>query len=124
MTRRGIVLCTASLVLLGTSLGANSTQPGSSGMPQANSTANATPYQQTLTDIQKTVGFVPDFMRNMSDAALPGFWQEMKGLEMNPSTALSAKTKELIGLAVASQVPCQYCVYFHTQAAKAHGASD
>jgi alkylhydroperoxidase/carboxymuconolactone decarboxylase family protein YurZ len=25
---------------------------------------------------------------------------------------------------VASQIPCQYCVYFHTAAAKANGASD
>jgi AhpD family alkylhydroperoxidase len=27
-------------------------------------------------------------------------------------------------LAVAAQIPCQYCVYFHTKAAKAQGAND
>ena len=32
--------------------------------------------------------------------------------------------KELIGLAVAAQVPCTYCVYAHTAAAKANGASE
>jgi AhpD family alkylhydroperoxidase len=30
----------------------------------------------------------------------------------------------LIGLAVASQIPCSYCVYFHTVSAKATGATD
>jgi AhpD family alkylhydroperoxidase len=43
---------------------------------------------------------------------------------MNPKTALSNKEKELIGLAVAAQIPCPYCIYFHTESAKADGASD
>lgn len=38
--------------------------------------------------------------------------------------ALDAKTKELVALAVSAQVPCDYCVYYHTRAAAAHGASD
>ncbi len=38
--------------------------------------------------------------------------------------ALSGKTKELIGLAVAAQIPCQYCIAFHTEAAKLNGATD
>ncbi len=29
-----------------------------------------------------------------------------------------------MGLAVASQIPCQCCIYFHTEAAKLNGASD
>ncbi|TGQ96251.1 carboxymuconolactone decarboxylase family protein, partial [Mesorhizobium sp. M4B.F.Ca.ET.203.01.1.1] len=45
-------------------------------------------------------------------------------VQLNPNTALNGKTKELLGLAVASQIPCQYCIYFHTLAAKANGASD
>ena len=36
----------------------------------------------------------------------------------------AGKVKESIGLAVAAQVPCTYCVYFHTAAAKAKGATD
>ncbi|MBV9218182.1 MAG: carboxymuconolactone decarboxylase family protein [Methylobacteriaceae bacterium] len=48
----------------------------------------------------------------------------MKGFQLNPNTRLSGKTKELIGLAVAAQIPCQYCIYFHTVAAKANGATD
>ncbi|WP_244067153.1 carboxymuconolactone decarboxylase family protein [Bradyrhizobium sp. Ce-3] len=43
---------------------------------------------------------------------------------MNPTGALDAKTKHLIGLAVAAQIPCEYCVNGHTKAAKAAGATD
>ena len=35
--------------------------------------------------------------------------------DLNPNSALSGKAKELIGLAVAAQVPCQYCIYAHTE---------
>jgi AhpD family alkylhydroperoxidase len=42
----------------------------------------------------------------------------------NPKGALDGKTKELIGLAVAAQVPCQYCIYAHTLGAKHAGATD
>jgi AhpD family alkylhydroperoxidase len=37
---------------------------------------------------------------------------------------LDAKTRELIALAVAAQVPCAYCVYFHDKNARAKGASE
>ena len=37
---------------------------------------------------------------------------------------LDTKTRELIALAVAAQVPCTYCVYFHDKAARANGATD
>jgi AhpD family alkylhydroperoxidase len=43
---------------------------------------------------------------------------------MNSKGALDGKTKQLIGLAVAAQIPCSYCVYAHTKAAKAAGATD
>lgn len=80
--------------------------------------------QQTYADIEKTLGSVPTFLRAFSEAGLPGAWQEMKSVQMSPDTALPPKVKELIGLAVAAQVPCEYCIYFHTAAAKANGASD
>jgi AhpD family alkylhydroperoxidase len=47
-----------------------------------------------------------------------------EGLPANPKTRLNGKTKELSGLAVAAQIPCQYCIYFQTAAAKANGATD
>ena len=48
----------------------------------------------------------------------------MRDVQMSPATALSGKNKELIGLAVASQVPCRYCIIAHTEFAKLNGATD
>ncbi|TGQ65140.1 MAG: carboxymuconolactone decarboxylase family protein [Mesorhizobium sp.] len=75
-------------------------------------------------DIQATLGSVPDMFKTLPDVAIAGAWAEIKGVQLNPKTALDGKTKELLGLAVAAQIPCQYCVYFHTEAAKLNGASD
>jgi AhpD family alkylhydroperoxidase len=87
--------------------------------------AQATPQADaTRADIQKTFGFVPGFIKLVPDLALPGAWMDMKGLQINPSTALPGKMKELLGLAVAAQIPCEYCIYAHTEFAKLNGASD
>ncbi|MEK6705180.1 MAG: carboxymuconolactone decarboxylase family protein [Bdellovibrionota bacterium] len=75
-------------------------------------------------DIKVTLGVVPEFMQRFPRFAIAGAWKEMKHLQLNPNTSLSPKHKELIGLAVASQIPCKYCTYFHTLAARFHGASD
>jgi AhpD family alkylhydroperoxidase len=75
-------------------------------------------------DIQKTLGFVPRFLGGLPDEALPGAWQEMKGLQLNPGTALPGRVKELIGLAVAAQIPCHYCIVAHTAFARLDGAGD
>ena len=75
-------------------------------------------------DIQKTFGFVPQFFIRFPEAALPGAWEEMKTLQLNPNTTLPGRTKELVGLGVASQIPCKYCIYAHTEFAKLNGASD
>jgi AhpD family alkylhydroperoxidase len=90
------------------------------------STASADPATTTATknDIQKTFGFVPAFFQKLPETLLPGAWEEMKGLQMNPATALDGRTKELIGLAVAAQVPCRYCIVAHTEFAKLNGAGE
>jgi AhpD family alkylhydroperoxidase len=77
----------------------------------------------TRAEIQKSFGFVPGFLKAMPDAVLPGFWQELSGLQMNPNTALPGKVKELIGVGVASQIPGEYCVYAHTEFGKVNQAS-
>ncbi|TIU59284.1 MAG: carboxymuconolactone decarboxylase family protein, partial [Mesorhizobium sp.] len=63
-------------------------------------------------DIEATLGSVPDMFRTLPDVAVAGAWAEIKGVQLNPKTALDGKTKELMGLAVAAQIPCQYCIYF------------
>ncbi|MGE0549150.1 MAG: carboxymuconolactone decarboxylase family protein [Kofleriaceae bacterium] len=78
----------------------------------------------TYKDIEDTLGIVPTFFKAFPDEGIAAAWGELKSIQLNPKTALSTKTKELIGLAVAAQIPCRYCVYFHTQVAKVGGASD
>ena len=75
-------------------------------------------------DMQKTLGLVPTFLKAFPEEGIAAAWDELKTVQMNPKTALSMKQKELIGLAVAAQVPCRYCVYFHTQFARLGGAND
>jgi AhpD family alkylhydroperoxidase len=115
MSRRwnGSGLLLAGLLWVGL---AHADQPSGSGK-------QASDAQDSRADIKKVLGFMPGFLDSMPDSALPGAWLEMKGLQLNPNTALPPKIKELIGLAVAAQVPCKYCVYAHTEFAKLGGAT-
>jgi AhpD family alkylhydroperoxidase len=66
----------------------------------------------------------PPFVKAITpQAAVSTSWQEWMEV-FNPKGALDGKTKELIGLAVAAQIPCQYCIYAHTLGAKHAGATD
>lgn len=87
-------------------------------------TAEETSAQATYDDIEKTLGIVPGFFKMFPESGIAGAWAEFKSIQLNPKTKLDGKTKELIGLGLAAQIPCQYCVYFHTAAAKANGATD
>jgi AhpD family alkylhydroperoxidase len=80
--------------------------------------------QSTYRDIEQTLGSVPSFFKTFPESGIAGAWGEFKSVQLNPKTKLDGKTKELIGLAVSAQIPCQYCVYFHTAAAKLNGATD
>ena len=75
-------------------------------------------------DITKSFGAVPSFVKQLPDAALAGYWQLEKDLELSNKTALPGKTKALIALAVAAQIPCEYCIWSDTMTAKQLGASD
>ena len=66
----------------------------------------------------------PAWMKQtLPDQALKPLWDEYLAV-MNPTGALDGKTKQLIALGVAAQIPCAYCVFAHTKAAKAAGATE
>jgi AhpD family alkylhydroperoxidase len=88
------------------------------------SSAEETAAQATYQDIEQTLGTVPGFFKQFPAAGIAGAWAEFKSVQLNPGTKLDGKTKELLGLAIAAQIPCHYCIYFHTAAAKANGASE
>jgi len=85
--------------------------------------AVADDYDATVKDIQKTMGGVPSFINQFPKAGLPGAWSELKAIELSDKTALPPKTKALISLAVAAQIPCSYCIWADTQSAKQAGAT-
>ncbi len=57
------------------------------------------------------------------DSGVVGVWTWMKDVE-DGKGALSPKVRELIGLAVASQIPCEFCIHYHRKAASAQGATE
>lgn len=77
-----------------------------------------------LADIEATLGFVPSMFSAFPEVGIAGAWDEFRSVQLGPDTALDGKTKELLGLAVSAQIPCSYCIYFHTAAAKANGATE
>lgn len=80
---------------------------------------------QTRAQIAEAMGgTVPSFVGSVADAALPGLWAQTMSLEMGEGTALDTKTKALISIAVAAQIPCHYCVWIDTNTAKQAGATD
>jgi AhpD family alkylhydroperoxidase len=75
-------------------------------------------------DMEATLGMVPGFFKAFPEAGIAGAWAEFKTVQLSTATKLDSKTKQLIGLAVSAQIPCAYCIYFHTAVAKANGATD
>jgi AhpD family alkylhydroperoxidase len=75
-------------------------------------------------EVETTLGGVPTFVKQVPKAAIAGFWALERDLELSDKTALDAKTKALISLAVASQIPCQYCIWADTHTLKQLGATD
>ncbi len=80
-------------------------------------------FEEAKKEITETFGTFPSFFDAFPQFALPGAWQAFKELT-GPQGSIDPKNKELIQLAVAAQIPCDYCVYFHTLSAKAFGATD
>jgi AhpD family alkylhydroperoxidase len=74
-------------------------------------------------DAKKVFGFVPNFLTQYPRSSLVGTWREFKGLSFNSYTTIPLKYKALLGVAVASQIPCSYCVYFHTLSAIMEGVT-
>ena len=79
---------------------------------------------KTRAEIEQTFGGFPEFLKSFPEAGLAGAWNETKAIELSGATALSTKTKALIALGVAAQIPCQYCIWADTQQARRAGATE
>lgn len=80
-------------------------------------------YEDTLKDIEKTFGTVPGFMKAIPSDVLIKDWPLMKKYQLGES-AIPAKYREFMGLAVAANIKCPYCSLMHTAMATFYGASD
>ncbi len=65
---------------------------------------------------------MPWFFQGMPDAAQQAAWDLNKAI-YNADAAIPKKYQQLIALAVASQIPCVYCIYAHTRSAEKNGAT-
>jgi AhpD family alkylhydroperoxidase len=89
----------------------------------AAATAMSPARQRAYAEMTEAFGFVPGFIKTMSDASVEDEWHTLRSVQMAPG-AIPNKYRELIGLAVAAARGCEYCTYFHTQFAKLNGATD
>ncbi|WP_332686937.1 carboxymuconolactone decarboxylase family protein [Devosia sp.] len=80
--------------------------------------------EQTYEDIAATLGVVPSHFKQYPPTAVAGAWAMTKGLLIGEGNTLEPKVKSLINLAVAAQIPCQYCIWLETKMAKSQGATD
>lgn len=79
---------------------------------------------EALREVDKAFGFVPSFFQEYPEHGVAGAWILTRDLEVSQETELSPKVKSLINIAVAAQIPCSYCVFADTQAARAAGATE
>lgn len=83
----------------------------------------AASYEETIEDIEATMGLVPGYMEVLPEEDLVHDWPLLKQYVFDESE-IPAKYRELIGLAVAANIKCPYCVAFHRGAAQLNGATD
>ncbi len=80
-------------------------------------------YEDTLRDIEKNLGMVPGFVKNVPEDTVIQHWPLFKKYTLGESK-IPAKYRELMGLAVAANAKCPYCQLFHKTAAKLRGATE
>ncbi|MEM6379490.1 MAG: carboxymuconolactone decarboxylase family protein [Bacteroidota bacterium] len=79
--------------------------------------------KQAKQEIEASFGTYPTLFKIIPDYQVPGMWAYFKACN-SPQNAIPPKYRELINLAVAAQIPCDYCIYYHTESAKAFGATE
>ncbi len=79
-------------------------------------------YEDTLKDIEKSFGFVPGFMKAIPKDVLVKDWALMKKYQLGESE-IPSKYRDLIGLGIAANIKCPYCLLMHTAMATMAGAT-
>lgn len=79
--------------------------------------------QEVYHEIEETFGLVPTFFKVVPDSALELEWETYRQT-MLAEGPIPNKYRELIGLGIAAVTRCRYCLHYHTELAKLHGATE
>jgi len=80
-------------------------------------------YNDTVTEIEDTFGIMPGYLEALPEQDLINEWPNLERF-MFGAGEINPKQRELVGLAVAAAIGCEYCRHFHKGAAQLHGATD
>jgi len=80
-------------------------------------------WNKAQEEMKAMFGTVPVMFTELPMHVRASTWEWFKSIG-SPEATIPAKYGELISLGVASQIPCEYCVYAHTSMAKMLGATD
>lgn len=74
-------------------------------------------------EAQAMLGTVPGFFDTMPEAHVGTMWEHFRDMQMRPGK-IPPKYQQLMMLAVSTYAKCKYCTDFHTEIAKAMGATN
>lgn len=118
--RSALAVC--ALLATGATLGIALVQAPAAAAPATPATSGLS-RAEVYRDMEGMFGGVPSFFRLVPDSSLALEWQLFKTVQFEPGPVPN-KYRELIGLAVSAATRCQYCIVYHTEVAKLHGATD
>lgn len=78
--------------------------------------------EETLREIQQTMGIVPEWLSHMSDEQLQHNWTGM--MWMMGDSKLSGRDKALVSFGAAAAIHCPYCTPFHTAQLQLSGMNE
>jgi AhpD family alkylhydroperoxidase len=78
---------------------------------------------QIYQEIEETFGLVPAFFEVLPDSSLELEWELYKRVHVEEGP-VPHKYRELVGLGMAAAMKCPYCLFYHTEMAKLHGATE
>jgi len=79
--------------------------------------------QQTVQEIEESLGHVPGWMEVLAEPASNHSWGIFRDLLLG-ETELSPREKALVGVSAAAAINCPYCTYFHKEEARFAGVSE
>lgn len=80
-------------------------------------------WNKAQVEMKAMFGTVPVMFNKLPAHIRASAWEWFKSMS-SPDATIPPKYSELMSLAVAAQIPCEYCVYAHTTMAKMHGATE